>query len=122
MMPRSVRSCVCVALLALADAGGAARASSLLWLSPELRRLETERETLEKKLATLPPAPVPQVTQRLGWHSDYSASPETVEWAELTLGQPERLDTVVLCAPPPTGTAAEPGYGFPLRFRVEILG
>lgn len=96
--------------------------AGLDWLSPELRRISTERSVLERTQATLPPAPVPQLTQRLGWHSDYSASPDTVEWVELDLGRAERLDTVVLIAPPPSGGAAEPGYGFPLRFRVELLG
>jgi signal transduction histidine kinase len=121
-MPFSLRFCLCAALLAFAGHGRAPAESPLAWISPELRRIEAERREWQQTLATLPPAPVPQVTQRLGWHSDYSSSPETVEWAELTLGQPERLDSVVLIAPPPTGAAAEPGYGFPLRFRVEILG
>jgi signal transduction histidine kinase len=109
-------------LLALLCGGTARAASPLAWLSPELRRIEADRLALQQTLATLPPAPVPQVTERLGWHSDYSASPDTVEWVELNLGHAERLDAVVLVAPPPTGGAAEPGYGFPLRFRIELLG
>src|SRR4051812_11956411 len=117
-MPLHVRSCVCSMLLALFFGGSACAGSLLAWLSPELRRIEAERQTLQQTLAGLPPAPIPQVTQRLGWHSDYSASPETVEWVELTLGHAEPLDAVVLIAPPPSGGAAEPGYGFPLRFRV----
>lgn len=121
-MPLQPRSLVCSAMLALLCAGRARAESPLGWLSPELRRIETERQRLQGSLTTLPPAPPPQATQRLGWHSDYSASPETVEWVELTLGRAERLDTVVLVAPPPTGGAAEPGYGFPRRFRVELLG
>lgn len=110
-------------LFSLLLGGGLAHADSpLSWLSPELRRLETERVALQQTLAGLPPAPPPEVTQRLGWHSDYSSSPDTVEWIELTLDQAEPLDAVVLIAPPPSGGAAEPGYGFPLRFRVELLG
>jgi signal transduction histidine kinase len=97
-------------------------AAGLDWLSPELRRIEELRQAEQQKLAALPPAPAPQLTQRLGWHSDYSAAPDTIEWVELNLGHAERLDAVVLIAPPPSGGAAEPGYGFPLRFRVELLG
>jgi len=92
------------------------------WFTPELRQIEAERTSLQEKLASLPPAPAPQVTQRLGWHSEYSATPDTVEWVELNLGHAERLDTVVLIAPPPSGGTSEPGYGFPVRFRVELLG
>src|SRR4051812_17462625 len=79
-------------------------------LSPELRQLGAEREALQQRLTTLPPTPEPQATQRLGWHSDYSASPDTVEWVELNLGHAERLDAIVLIAPPPSGGTIEPGY------------
>ena len=111
-----------LAWLFMLGASSVQAGSSWSWLSPEWRRIETERQSLETKLLTLPPAPPPQVTQRLGWHSDYSASPDTVEWMELNLGQPESLDAVVLMAPPPAAGAAVSGYGFPLRFRVELLG
>jgi hypothetical protein len=121
-MPFLLRSRLCSLLLALLGTGPAHAESPLAWLSPELRRIEGERQSLQETLATLPPAPAPQVTQRLGWHSDYSGSPDAVEWVELDLGNAERLDSVVLIAPPPGGGAAEPGYGFPLRFRVELLG
>lgn len=106
----------------MTSAADAETSSSLSWLSPELRRLQTERQSLQQTLAGLPPAPTPEITQRLGWHSDYSASRDTVEWVELNLETPEALDSIVLIAPPPSGGRAEPGYGFPLRFRVELLG
>lgn len=112
----------CVLPAVLAGLGASHAWAGLDWLSPELRRIAQERSALEQTLKELPPAPTPQVTQRLGWHSDYSTSSETVEWVELALGRAERLDSVVLMAPPPNGSAAEPGYGFPLRFRVELLG
>jgi len=75
-------------LAALAGLGVNDVHAGLEWLSPELRRIEAERQGLQQTLATLPPTPTPQVTQRLGWHSDYSASPNAVEWVELNLGTP----------------------------------
>lgn len=109
--------------VAAADAStGTGGGTAWRWLSPELRRLEAERAVLAGELAGLPAAPPPQITQRLGWHSDYSNSRDTVEWIELNLGGPQRLDSVVLVAPPPGGGSTEPGYGFPLRFRIELLG
>lgn len=109
-------------LLALCGSSGSAWADSpLLWLSPELRRIEAERLTLTHSLPLLPPAPAPQFTQRLGWHSHYSSSPDTFEWVDLRLERTEPLDAVVLIAPAPGGSATEPGYGFPLRFRVELI-
>lgn len=94
----------------------------LSWLSPEQRGIEGRREELQERLAALPVAPVPQVTQRLGWHSLYSSSPDTAEWVELNLGQAQKIDAVVLIAPPPNGGTVAAGYGFPRRFYVELLG
>lgn len=121
-MSNLLRSCLCATLLALPMSGWAEGSAALSWFSPELRRIEAARQTLQQTLETLPPAPAPQFTQRLGWHSHYSDSAERVEWLELDLGLAEPLDSVVLVAPPPTGGRTEEGYGFPLRFRVELLG
>lgn len=73
------------------------------------------------QLADLPPAPEPQVTQRLGWHSEYASSADKTEWVELNLGQAQALDAVVLIPPPPTGATVGAGYGFPKRFYIELL-
>ncbi len=90
-------------------------------LSPEMRRLDAERLTLTLALPALPAEPEPELTQRLGWHSHFSTSADTVEWVDLRLAQPEALDAVVLIAPASGGSANAPGYGFPLRFRVELF-
>jgi signal transduction histidine kinase len=63
-----------------------------------------------------------QLTQRLGWHSEYSTSADKAEWVELNLGQAQKIDSVVLIAPPPNGSTVSAGYGFPVRFYVELLG
>lgn len=86
-----------------------------------MRALAAERAALQEKLSSMPAAPEVQLTQRLGWHSDYSSSPDKAEWVELNLGQAQQIDSVVLIAPPPNGGAVTAGYGFPLRFYVELL-
>jgi signal transduction histidine kinase len=91
------------------------------WI-PEMRMMETEREALQQKLVELPAAPPVQLTQRLGWHSEYGTSEAKAEWVELNLGQAQKIDAVVLIAPPPNGGAVGAGYGFPVRFYVELLG
>ncbi len=123
MNPHTARLCFCLALSWLA--GGVMRADaedSLTSLIPEMRALQAERRGLEDRLAALPPAPPVQLTQRLGWHSDYSSSAEKAEWVELNLGQAQKIDSVVLIAPPPNGGSVSAGYGFPRRFYVELLG
>jgi signal transduction histidine kinase len=92
-------------------------------LSPEMRRLDGEEQTLHEQLRDLPPVPAREITGRLGHHSGYVDTQDTVEWVELTLRESHLLDAVVLIATPSDGGGeAQAGYGFPLRFRVDIAG
>jgi signal transduction histidine kinase len=102
---------------AAADAGE----SVVRLLSPEMRRLNVEEQALRDELRTLPPAPERETTARLGYHSAYARTQDTVEWVDMDLKQTHTLDAIVLIATPSdSGGAADAGYGFPLRFRVEI--
>jgi signal transduction histidine kinase len=120
MMRRTVQLTIgCTALLVVG--GCLAQVASLTWFSPELRHYEAERIDMAAALVPLPPVPTPQLTERLGYHSGFSTSSGTVEWVELDLRHEEPLDAVVLIpAASDSGRAIVPGYGFPLRFRVEI--
>jgi signal transduction histidine kinase len=91
------------------------------FLSPEMRRMKAEAQALRDDLRTLPPAPERQTTARLGYHSGYSKAQDTVEWVDMDLKETHRIDAIVLIGTPSdSGGAAEAGYGFPLRFRIEI--
>jgi len=103
------------------DSGESIAEKIVRLLSPEMRRLDAERLTLTLALPSLPKAPEPEFTQRLGWHSQFSNSADTVEWVDLHLASPQALDAVVLIAPASGGSATAPGYGFPVRFRVELF-
>ena len=108
-------------LLGIAAPGAIQAADIARWISPAVRKIDAERHTLEQTLAALPPAPAPHLTERLGYHSGYSASRDTVEWVEMDLGKQETVDAVVLiAAPSDNGDSASAGYGFPVRFRVEL--
>ncbi len=92
------------------------------WLSPALRQIAKEESELQQKLTKLPAAPVPHLTGRLGFHSGYSNSADTVEWVQLDLRNTEALDAVVIVpAATDIGDTPTSGYGFPVRFRVELL-
>lgn len=91
------------------------------FLSPQMRTLDAEQQTLREELQGLPPAPVRETTGRLGHHGGYAKTQDTVEWVDLDLRQTHPIDAIVLIATPSdSGGAAKAGYGFPLRFRVEI--
>jgi signal transduction histidine kinase len=120
-MTRTVPPCACLALLLCLGGAGDSRAEVLSWLSPELRKLESERGECAADLAKLPAAPGPALADRLGYHSGYSSSAETVEWVEIDLGLEETLEAIVLAPAASDGSGALiPGYGFPRRWRVEL--
>lgn len=114
-LPFQILLCLVLLLGSPADS-----AEVMAWI-PEMQTLEVERVRLEEKRAALPVAPPVQLTQRLGWHSEYGTSEAKAEWVELNLGQAQKIDAVVLTAPSPNGGAVGAGYGFPRRFYVELL-
>jgi mono/diheme cytochrome c family protein len=54
-----------------------------------------------------------------GWHSGISATPEVEKWVQVDLGKSVPIDAVHLIPARPTDFADTPGFGFPVRFRVD---
>ena len=105
--------------LGLADE---ASATSFSWASAEIRQLDARIGTLESELRDLPSVDTPQLTERLGYHSGYTQNAEGIEWVEIHLPQSEAVDAIVLVPAGSSGSGVTcPGYGFPLRFRVELF-
>lgn len=111
-------------LSALAWLCAAQPTSASEWLarlaSGEVREAERRRENLVSELTTLPETGAAPTSTRLGWHSQILRTPETV-WVQVDLGRSHSLDTIALVAA--NGAAQDAsgaGYGFPLRFRVDI--
>ncbi len=105
------------------------------WFSPELRALEEEESRLKEELAGLPALFPDQQTERIGYSSKPAPVrrpsarplpaggmrlPET-RVIRLDLGSKQRIDQVVL-VPADFAVDADPGagYGFPVRWRVEV--
>ncbi len=86
----------------IADAGG-----------QRLKILRQTIEGLQSKVTTIKkPA--------FGYHSQIAAKPETEKWVEVDLGRPTDLSKIVLypCHDDHAGIGA--GFGFPVRFRVDL--
>jgi hypothetical protein len=84
---------------------------------PELQRLDAALAEARKELAALPTPAGPSPSN--GWHSGISATPDVVKWVQVDLGKSVPLDVVRLVPARPTDFRDAPGFGFPLRFRVE---
>jgi signal transduction histidine kinase len=125
--PAFSRVCSVILLTGLvAGARADAAETSKNWIaglfSRELRELEARHEQLIAELATLPESAGVNTGARLGWHSKALPVPDAETWAQVDLGDVWPLDVIALVAASGEahGQQRGPGYGFPLRFRVEI--
>jgi hypothetical protein len=55
-----------------------------------------------------------------GYHSGIVPSPDVVKWVQIDLGHSAALDEIRLVPARPTDFPDTPGFGFPVRFRVEV--
>jgi mono/diheme cytochrome c family protein len=89
--------------------------------SLELERLDAELKEQERRLAELKeqqPGGPPSPTN--GYHSGISPTADAEKWVQVDLGSSLPLDSVRLFPARPTDFADTPGFGFPVRFRVEL--
>ena len=93
----------------------AARAEAL---NQQAHRLAGESLTaLESKIAELEK---PVTTKTQGWHSNMEPKPETVKWVQVDLGAAAELSRVVLHPCSDGFNQIGHGFGFPVRFKVEV--
>jgi signal transduction histidine kinase len=89
-------------------------------LSPAFRQIALREQLLRQELRTLPPAPLSQQSERVGYHSRFASNPNVTKWLQLDLGRNQSFDAIVLVPVDMAyGNRPGPGFGFPLRFRVE---
>jgi hypothetical protein len=85
---------------------------------PRLAELDRELTGLRRDLAGLPsPGGAPSPSN--GWHSGISPRPDAVKWVQVDLGRSLPLDQIRLVPARPTDFPDSPGFGFPVRFRIE---
>jgi len=89
--------------------------------SPEMRRTEERLEQLTGELAGLPELSEAPLASRYGYRSETLLEQETPQWVQLDLGRSQRIDQIVAVPThiPSLGKRGE-GYGFPLRFKIEV--
>jgi len=102
----------------IADERGALLKKVAEVTSPDLVRLDGELRKAREEMAALPP-PAGAPSPSNGWHSGISPTPDVDKWVQVDLGRPVALDVVRLVPARPTDFPDAPGFGFPVRFRVE---
>src|SRR5262249_51086287 len=77
----------------------------------------TELAELDRKIAAGKPA-VPR--PEYGYHSAISPKQDAVKWVQVDLGRPAAVERVVLWGCHDTFNNIGAGFGFPVRFKVEV--
>ena len=90
-------------------------------VSGRVRSLESERQAIVDELVALPVTTGRQESAALGFHAPILASFTEEYWVQVDLGAEQTIDTIVLVpVRMDTGVFSALGYGFPVRFRVEV--
>ena len=81
-----------------------------------------ELKGLDEQLARLRSGPESPVRRSPGngYHSHLEAKPDSTKWVQLDFVRPLNLEAIRLVPARPTDFADTPGFGFPVRFRVEL--
>ena len=55
-----------------------------------------------------------------GYHSQFAPAAETAKWVQIDLGTPVAVDRIELYPARPTDFKDTPGFGFPVRFKLQV--
>lgn len=84
--------------------------------SPEIQELDEKLTKLKTQVA----ASSGDKRPANGYHSAIEARPDSIKWVQVDLGQSVLPDEVRLIPARPVDFPDTPGFGFPVRFRVEL--
>jgi len=91
------------------------------WSWNEVHALDQQIASHEQKLAVLPELMLINSCLRIGLKTGYTTE-EDVRWMELSFKEATLADSIVLVPPLAKGAnAVVAGYGFPVRFKLEIF-
>lgn len=91
------------------------------WSWGELQSLQQQVAAHEQQLNTLPELMLINSSLRIGLKTGYTTE-EDVRWFELTLKEASTADSIVLVPPLAKGAnAVVAGFGFPVRFKLEVF-
>lgn len=82
----------------------------------QIEQVQERQQALEGKIRRLK---TPQ-SQSFGYHSAIEQQADLTKWIQIDLGLVAVLEKIVLTPAHPTEGIPMPGYGFPLRFKLEV--
>ena len=92
-------------------------------LSPSVRAMDVEIESLEKQSEGLPEPERFNRSESLGYHSRRYDTPNERSWVEIDLTQEQEIDQIsILPVFVEVPLFEGRNYGFPVRFKIEVFG
>ena len=85
-----------------------------------LSQLEAETARAKMELSQLPLPPQLSGSPTNGYHSGIEARADTPKWVQIDMGSSLPIELIGLLPARPTDFADTPGFGFPVRFRVDV--
>ena len=85
----------------------------------ELAELDGQRKALRMQLAEMGIDIALEKSPGDGYRSEAAKTADSVKWVQVDLGNPLPVDEIRLVPTFPMDTSDSPGFGFPVRFRVE---
>ncbi len=85
--------------------------------NPELKQLDERLTELNRQLASLAKT---GASPSNGYHSAIMPTADVTKWVQVDLGKSTPIDKIRLVPARPTDFPDTPGFGFPLRYRVEV--
>jgi signal transduction histidine kinase len=105
---------------AAAEGGGLAERVARVF-SPEMRRVEARLGEVAGQLAGLPELLPGPFASRFGYRSQTLLDQELPQWIQIDLGRSQPIDRIVAVPTHIPGIGAHgEGYGFPLRFKIQV--
>ncbi|MEX2120306.1 MAG: DUF1553 domain-containing protein [Pirellulales bacterium] len=86
----------------------------------DLARLDAVLADLEARRAALPAGAAGDDSPTNGYHSAIMARPDEPKWVQVDLGEPKPIGEIHLVPARPTDFPDTPGFGFPVRFAIEL--
>jgi len=117
-----VLSAAAPALLATpADTNSSMKDWTLRLIKPDIRKADARLGRIDHELSKLPELYTGPRGSRFGFHSETIVHQTEPHYVQIDLGEARPLDSVVLVPVhlPTLGSKGE-GYGFPLRFKIEV--
>ena len=87
---------------------------------PALAPVDDHIKALRRELHNLPALVPGSISPTNGYHSAIHAGPDATAWVQLDLGDVLAIDEIRLRPARPVDFPDTPGFGFPVRFHVEV--